>query len=453
MDAKMDDKHLSDSKVESTSDAKTDAKTDSKDSDFKDSKDDTSSRILAAAAERDRLAQLVAATQHAKPTLGQLAPQIADLTNKGYDASQLLSTLRASLREQRAALDKHQKQAESAVSKLFHRHTTDPKALEAEEDAYFEAWDWANKAHVKLDRIDDDLGALKTRRADLRALHDQHTAALIALDELYASVFDGPSPGLSEEDALEAAVQAAQAVYDAIQARLTHALAVAGHLNAARGKVTAALSHIATALKFSRQDIVDSNGVHHGSAASAANLLTSGQPVFSSARADRRERAELARVPALLAEAEHNLALAKQMDPQNLSKLTFLPAVSVAGEGHSVANILDQVVNTPLTDYLFHMEIKDTEEGVRACLAVLDPEADNAEARADAIRQERTPAEAALNDGRRQLMDLRVELFEKALRARDGQKEVEPPAYEGTASVDEKKTGDEKGTDVKGDEK
>ncbi|KIH94857.1 hypothetical protein SPBR_03762 [Sporothrix brasiliensis 5110] len=386
----------------------------------------TTSRIVAAAAERNRLVQQVAATQHAKATLGQLAPQITDLTNKGFDASQLVATLLAQLRDQRAALDKHQKRAGSSVSRLFHR--SDPKALEAEEDAYYEAEAWAAKARVKLGRIDADLDALKQQRADLRARHDEHTAALNALDELYAGVFDGPSPDVGEgdEDAFEGAVQAAQAVYDAIQARLAHALAVAGHLNAARGSVVAALNHIASALQYSRQDIVDSNGVHHGSAASAASIVN---PHFSSARADRLERDRLKLVPACLAEAEHHLALAKQMDPAHLSRFLLLPRVPVAGEGHSVANLLDQAVNTPLTDYLFHMEIEDTQEGVRACLDVLDPEAEQAEARVEAIRQEREPAEAALLEGRRQLLDLRVELFEKVLRARDGEKEVEPPAY------------------------
>ncbi|ERS96492.1 uncharacterized protein SPSK_01750 [Sporothrix schenckii 1099-18] len=404
--------------------------------DYKDAKDAknttsaaTAARIVAAAAERNRLVQQVAATQHAKATLGQLAPQIADLTNKGYDASQLVATLMVQLRDQRATLDKHQKRAGSSVSKLFHR--SDPKALAAEEDAYYEAEAWAAKAKVKLSRIDADLDALKQQRADLRARHDEHTAALNALDELYAGVFDGPSPDVGEgdEDALEGAVQAAQAVYDAIQARMTFALAVAGHLNAARGNVVAALNHIADALKYSRQDITDYRYVHYGSAASAAAVVNG--PYYASLQADRLERDRLKHVPEFLAEAEHHLALAKQMDPAHLSQFLLLPQVKVAGQGHSVANLLDQAVNSPLTDYLFHMEIKDTQEDVRACLDVLDPEVEQAEARVEAIRQEREPAEAALLDGRRQLLDLRVELFEKVLRARDGEKEVEPPAYVG----------------------
>ncbi|KAL1887770.1 hypothetical protein Sste5346_010009 [Sporothrix stenoceras] len=432
----MDTKDEKDSKLESTdakmtpADEKTDIKSDEK-TDLKDVKNekneksakadddkidaDTNARILEAADERHRLVQQVTATQHAKPTLQQLAPQIADLKNKDYDAAQLFSTLKANLRERRDLLDKHQKHAESSLSKLFHRKGTDPKDLEIEEDAYFKAKAWADKAEVKMDRIDADLKALTAERDRLNALHEQNTAALVALDELYASVFDGPSPGLAEEDELENAVKNAQCVYDAIQARLTHAMTVAGHLNAARGKVTAALGFISAALTFSSQDVKNFNGIHHGSASSAAYLLTQGQPIFSSARADRKERANLARVPGLLAEAEHSLALAKEMDPEHLSKLVLLPKVEVAGQHHTLANVFDQIIDTPITDYFFHMEIEDTQDGVKECLAILDPEAAAAQMRADAIRQEREPAEAALNDGRKLLFDFRDELFKKAL--------------------------------------
>lgn len=433
----MDVKDTKDSKLESTdektttADEKTDIKSDQKtglkdikstvDDDDKTKVDDakfdedTNARILEAADERHRLVQQVAATQHAKPTMSQLAPQIADLKNKDYDASQLVSTLNMNLRERRALLDKHQKHAESSLSKLFHRKGTDPKELEIEEDAYFKAKAWADKAEVKMDRIAADLKTLTEQRDKLSALHDQNTAALIALDKLYASVFDGPSPGLAEEDELEAAVKNAKGIYDAIQARLTFALAVAGHLNDARGKVTAALGFISAALIFSSQDVKNFNGIHHGSASSAAYLLTQGQPIFSSARADRKERANLARVPGLLAEAEHSLALAKQMDPEHLSHLVLLPKVEVAGQRHSVANVLDQIIDTPITDYLFHMEIEDTQDGVRECLTILDPEAAAAQMRADVIRKEREPAEAALNDGRKLMFDFRDELFKKAL--------------------------------------
>ena len=96
--------------------------------------------------------------------------------------------------------------------KLFHRRDKRQAQLQAEEDGYFEALSWTDKARLKQDLIEKELHDLKKQRDVLRAVHEQHTTALVALDDVYASVFDGPSPDMPEEDVLEAAVQSVKEV-------------------------------------------------------------------------------------------------------------------------------------------------------------------------------------------------------------------------------------------------
>ena len=164
-------------------------------------------------------------------------------------------------------------------------------------------------------------------------------------------------------------------------------------------RIRNALSHTAGALRMPSKNTIATNGI---SGPMRSN--------FAFASSDKRERNDLSWAQRLIAEGEHFMAIAQEMDPKVGG--FFRPEVA---DGNSVVGILDQVIDTPITDYLFHREIKSTWEGVRNCAILLAEERQQADDRRAAIEKEKGPVEAALKEAREKLMDMRVEIFERTL--------------------------------------
>ena len=109
--------------------------------------------------------------------------------------------------DSRLQFEKHKKFRDSSTRKLYYvlrrkRMEFDDRAS-TEEKLYLEALERRHKAEAILNEIQNEAKALDIEGTALRAKVDRHGAAHKAIDRLYASIFDGPTPGFPHEDAQE----------------------------------------------------------------------------------------------------------------------------------------------------------------------------------------------------------------------------------------------------------
>ncbi|KAL2206848.1 hypothetical protein CC79DRAFT_1358659 [Sarocladium strictum] len=103
--------------------------------------------------------------------------------------------------------NKHKKFQGSGPRKLYYvilrkRMHFDERAS-AEEKLYLQALERRHRAETVLSELQDEVNSLTLEGRSLRAKLDRHGAAHKAIDQLYASIFDGPTPGFPHEDAQE----------------------------------------------------------------------------------------------------------------------------------------------------------------------------------------------------------------------------------------------------------
>ncbi|KAG5748258.1 hypothetical protein H9Q70_009074 [Fusarium xylarioides] len=347
-------------------------------------------RISAAAAEGERLLSVITATEGTAATLTQVKLDLAALKNIWYDADALYSELSARLK-------------------------TEQKEFEDLRDSHIKKFFGGSQYNEKL-KLKAKLDDMKERRQKLEHMIEQRVQALNDLDKLYAIVFDGPSPDHTEEDMLEAEMKEAQEIFDPIQNRYSQVASVVNYITMARSRVTFAAGSAAKALKISESDIFDLKP----GAGRRANRH------FNSAVADRKEREELGLVRLSLAEASQFLALAHEIDPEVGGFI--MPNVA---DGKSAAGRIDDWINTPVTDYLFHREIKATAEGIAAAGAIVDEGLRLAEEKKSVWTEKRDAAGKDLKQARGKLQQLRARIFEDAI---NGQGSSTAPSYEEAAA-------------------
>ncbi|QGI99558.1 hypothetical protein CEK26_012627 [Fusarium fujikuroi] len=340
-------------------------------------------RISVAAAEGERLLSVIAATEDTAATLSQVKLDLAALKNIWYDADALYSELSA-------RLETEQKEFEdlrgSHIKKFFAGSQYKEK-LNKEENDVTEVQEWLAKADKTRKELKAKLHDMKERRQKLENMLEQRVQALNDLDHLYA-------------------------VFDPIQERYSQVASVVKYITMARSRVTFAAGSAAKALKISESDIFDLKA----GAGIRANRH------FNSAVADRKEREELGLVHLSLTEASQFLALAHELDPEVGGFI--MPKVA---DGKSAAGRLDDWINTPVTDYLFHREIKATAEGIAAAGAIVDEELRLAEEKKSVWTEKRDAAGKDLKQAREKLQQLRARIFEDAV---NGQGSSTAPSYE-----------------------
>ncbi|KAF4498547.1 Penicillin-binding 4 [Fusarium agapanthi] len=371
-------------------------------------------RISAAAAEGERLLSVIAATEDTAATLTQVKLDLAALKNIWYDADALYSELSARLGTEQKEFEDLR---DSHIKKFFAGSQYKEK-LTKEENDVIELLEWQAKADKTRKELKAKLDDMKERRQRLEHMIEQRVQALNEVDNLYAVVFDGPSPDNAEEDMLEAEMKAAQQILDPIQNRYSQVASVVDYITMARSRVTFAAGSAAKALKISVSDIFDLKP----GAGIRANRH------FNSAVADRKEREELGLVRLSLAEASQFLALAHGRDPEVGGFI--MPKVA---DGKGAIGRLDDWINTPVTDYLFHREIRATAEGIAAAGAIVDEELRKAEDKKRVWTEKRDAAGKDLNQARGKLQQLRARIFEDAV---NGQGSSAAPSYE-QATVNE----------------
>jgi len=357
----------------------------------------TESKIRAAAARNAELLAVLKDTDHAGPDLQAQDRLIADLQTQAREAAARVASVdRKRLKE----LAEHERYRDSVVRrfafKVSGRKEKFAERAAKEERDYFEALQQEHREKQMAAHLDDALAAALAARAELQAAADRHAAAQRDLDRLYGDIFEGPSPGFPDEDALEADCGHARRVYGEARARAEAEGLAARLLGEAQQRVGQAVAAMGDALRASTRDMF-------------------GGGTFN----DMMERNALH-------QAEMNMAGARMLVLQAQGQspaVRDLPPVTIA-QGSLMSDVFFDNI---FTDMAFHEKIERSAVEVRRCALALDEQLGAVRARHQALLGEVGEKGRLLEASRVALQRVREAAFGRTLQGTRGGGEGEPP--------------------------
>lgn len=348
--------------------------------------DSIETRVKNAAFRQKELLDVLKETDYIPPALKQQKRYVADLEREIAQMSIRIKTLESNRLKE---LKDHERYQKSVMKRFAYKITGkgekfDAKA-EKEEKEYFEAIQEEHIAKQIRESTLQSLEAAKVQQAEFEGGAARHARAQQDLDELYDSIFHGPSPGFPEEDEMESRRNEALGAYNDLRNREETEEQVVKILGAAQQKMRNASEQLASARSSSQMDMF-SSGV-----------------MF-----DMMERHALGRAVTELSECNILIMQAQRFSPE----VSPLPPVQIAS-GHLMSDVL---FDNPFTDMMFHERIKQSQvEQGRAAWA-LDQQVGMAQARAVALSQRVSRASDALERARLALQKAREEAFVKVTK-------------------------------------
>jgi len=179
-------------------------------------------RIRSAAVQNDQLLQTISETDYAVSALQQSNTFIANLKNQvQLEEKKYAETSR----RVKAEYEDYKKYRDSHMRRLAYK--IGGKKDKFESEATREEKEWLDAVAAEL-HCKNALGGLNTQLAEatavgaeLDAVKKVHDEAESELQALYSSIFDGPTPGIPQEDSKENETVAAEASFNRVQLRLS----------------------------------------------------------------------------------------------------------------------------------------------------------------------------------------------------------------------------------------
>lgn len=340
-------------------------------------------KIQEASARNSELLQTLHETESAVPDLDAQRRYIHDLEQQFADASKKLRLLSDKRKQE---LKEHESYRDSVMKRFAYKIGGKTDKFEAraakEEREYFDALQEEHKVDVTKTNLHSMLEDAKGVRADLEARVATHEQAQKDLDNLYDSIFNGPSPGFPEEDERESAKNAAIQSYQESRTRAEAEGQVVNILMQAQQRINGALLSMEDALHASRRDIF-------------------GGGTF----ADMMERNALSN-----ADTQVHQARAMVRQAQRVSSMVHdLPPVKI-----SQGNLLGDVFfDNVFTDMAFHEKIKQSNMEVNRCAQALSSDLSAAQYRHTELSRETDQKGAIVREARLQLQKAREAAFER----------------------------------------
>lgn len=350
-------------------------------------------RILSSASQNDELLSTLAQTDYAPSAIEQNNAYIQSLKDEIQELEKLIRRLQA-----RTAFEKadHEKYRDSTMRRLAYKiggkkEKFDHKA-EKEEKEYFEALQKELKSKRNLDLLKHNLREAEHLNVDLQSIVEEHQDTQNRLDNLYDSIFQGPTPEFPEEDAKEGPRLEAQQAFNALQLRLSTEKQALAILNDTHKFLQRALSDMNEALDASEMDVWGVGGSF----------------------ADMAERSALSRAQSHVSQVEMLYAQAQRTQPL----ITPLPHMEVAMDNMMSDVIFDNV----FSDMHFHRKIEASNNQMLAVKKVLDIQIQLAKERVTKAQSEVDGVKRVLEGLRSELQAIRAAAFEKIAGGA-------PPAY------------------------
>jgi hypothetical protein len=330
-------------------------------------------KIRLSASRNSELLRILSETDHAPPALEQQRRYIEDLRQQSTASQKNINKL-DKLKEKEF---KEHKAYRDSVMRRFAYKVSGKKEKFAqqaakEEEDYFRVLQDEFKAKEMHKDIERMLAEALQVKQGLEEESKRHQEAQNNLDALYDSIFQGPSPGFSEEDDLETMSQQALEQYHQTSVAVETEDQAAKTLGTAQRTMQNALNSMQDALQYSRMDMW-------------------GGGTFT----DMMERNALSQAEQYVMSA-HMLVL----QAQRLSPLVRdLPPARIA-QGNLMSDVFFDNI---FTDMAFHDKIKASNMEVEACARAL---AQNVEA----LQRSQRERLADLKDKAKRLEESRVAL-------------------------------------------
>lgn len=340
-------------------------------------------QINYAATENNALLKTLSETDYATAAAEQNKHYIATLTQQIRDKKKEVEALSSVRLKEKS---EHSKYQDSTMRRLAYKMSGkkgefEQKAAKEERD-YFEAVQAHFEATRSLEALQKTLKEAEQTKQEMQTALVTHQAASAALDRLYASLFDGPTPGFPQEDEVEQEVKSTESRYHEVQGALSNEKQVVNILLRAREIMGVALTNMYQAESASRADIWGIGGSF----------------------ADLAERSALARAQEAVYRVEQMMEQARRLS----GEVQPLGPMTIASGDFMTDMLFDNV----FSDHAFHMRIKQSSAQVVAASKRLLMEIEKGQQRVAhwqsvADRQGRTLAQARdkLHKIRRGVMD------------------------------------------------
>ncbi|CAK7227482.1 hypothetical protein SCUCBS95973_006559 [Sporothrix curviconia] len=390
-------------------------------------------RILAVAAERDVFVQKIVATQQASDTLKTLNREITDVTLRLGDAGAKLAKLEDALTEQLVAYKRLSKKG-GGMRRLF-RSSKDDQAIQlqlmADEIAIGEVGVERGKAEQAKQQLEARLAGAKKERDGLKSAHDDYIQAMNGVEALYGKIFDGPTPDLPEEDALEARVKDAEKKRDALTNRVGNISKTINNLYMAKMRIRFGMDACKTGLQESEKELKAGNGI----VASPIKGVVDG--AVQVANAEFAKYHQMWWVYKSVGEAKDLVASCNESGDEVSGAVPFNQPFVAGGDAVAVDYDTHKELSSSYKTlpHIKHDEIVQTKAALEQVQAHLDGEIERAEERrrkmtesggdgaADGLDNERAALDAAVDAARKRLTDYRSHICSVAIaKSKEGTK-------------------------------
>jgi hypothetical protein len=338
-----------------------------------------------AATRNSELLVVLAETDYAARTLQQNTSYIADLDAQFKATEKELHRLHAKTEYERKD---HLKYRDSTFKRYAHKlggskgQAKFVSKSEKEEREFLAAWQTEREAEERKAELKR---ALETANEDCQRLEGEKTrneSAQQDLDQLYASIFSGPTPEVPGEDQLEHAVYYAKQHLEQVQSQWN---ADSGALEALR-RVEVRMGTAAAAMQEALQ-------------ASRFDMMGGG--TF----ADMMERDELSKAAVAISESLRHMDEARRLQPA----ITHLREIHV-DMGHMVSDVMFDNI---FSDMAQHDRIHATNGQVVEAIAQLKEQITMQLERAKSAKLALSQARASMEEARKELQNIRAEAFER----------------------------------------
>nr|OQO28484.1 hypothetical protein B0A51_03296 [Rachicladosporium sp. CCFEE 5018] len=361
-------------------------------------------RLQSAAARNKELLSIIAQNDHAPSSLPQNAAYIADLDAQLKKTNVELKKLHAITEDERKD---HVEYRDSTFKRYAHKiggkkgQEKFTSKQEKEEREFLEAWQKEREAIARREEIARALDVAQVDKQTLGQAALQHKTAQTELDQMYAQLFNGPTPEVPGEDQMEQTLQHLILYLDQCQLQFNTEKSAGEALRRAESRIAAANENMQEALSMSRMDMM-------------------GGGTFI----DMMERDALSRAAVAISEAIIHMNAARQLQPA----IQPLDNVNI-DMGHAMS---DMFFDNIFTDMAQHERIQGSAMQLQRADDQLKEQIRLQLGRAGGVRDQLVQAKQDTENAREELQRIRAETFETYGQSTyPGQNADAPPPYVG----------------------
>lgn len=339
------------------------------------------SKIQAAIPRNQELLQVLADTDYAPPALEQQTRYIADVEN---EIKQLDSKIKELEEKRKKELKDHEKYRDSVMKrfayKVSRKEAKFNEKASKEEKEYFDVLQEEHKSKEIRKNSEINLTEARNAKQELEKAASRHKKAQQDLDDLYDSIFEGPTPGFPEEDSKEQAAHDALNQYHDMRVRVESESQVLTLLGNAGSKMKLSQAFLQEARQYSQWDMFGGG-----------------------AMSDMMERSALNKAEITCREAQMAVDQARRLSPE----VHPMPPVNIA-QGNLMSDVFFDNI---FTDMAFHEKIKASQAEQVVAHRDLDSQFINAKQRLESSKQQLKQLANTLEISRVALQQTRSEAF------------------------------------------